>query len=159
MTNLGFTSHEHDDALGLINMKGRMYDAKLGRFLSTDPYIQALGNTQSLNRYSYVLNNPLSLTDPTGYYSWDDFKEDVAGGYNGVKDFVQNNNEVVGGVVAVVGAVIMIWEPTTGGIIMIAGLNLIKDDGSVITSTSTYVGNGGGTTGNVTYTDPVIGTG
>ncbi|MFY2560891.1 RHS repeat-associated core domain-containing protein [Corallococcus terminator] len=68
---LGFTGHEEDDELGLINMKGRMYDPKLGRFLSPDPVVQAPLFGQSLNRYSYVLNNPLSFTDPTGFEAED----------------------------------------------------------------------------------------
>jgi hypothetical protein len=46
-----------------------VYDPVLGRFLSADPIIQAPGLSQSHNRYSYCINNPLSLTDPTGY-SW-----------------------------------------------------------------------------------------
>jgi hypothetical protein len=49
-------------------MGGRIYDPKLGRFLQADPFIQAPGNSQSLNRYSYVFNNPLAWTDPTGYW-------------------------------------------------------------------------------------------
>ncbi|QSQ22933.1 VCBS repeat-containing protein [Pyxidicoccus parkwayensis] len=64
---LGFTGHEEDDEVGLINMKGRMYDPKLARFLSPDPVVQAPFFGQSLNRYSYVLNNPLRFTDPTGF--------------------------------------------------------------------------------------------
>lgn len=64
---LGFTSHEHDDELGLINMKGRMYDPRLGRFLSPDPIIQFPFSSQSYNSYSYALNNPLKWTDPTGF--------------------------------------------------------------------------------------------
>jgi hypothetical protein len=40
----------------------------LGRFLQANPFIQAPYNTQSLNRYSYVLNNPLNATDPSGYF-------------------------------------------------------------------------------------------
>ncbi len=48
-------------------MNGRIYDGRLGRFLQADPQIQEPNNSQSLNRYSYVLNNPLSYTDPTGY--------------------------------------------------------------------------------------------
>ncbi len=48
-------------------MKGRVYDPSIGRFLSADPHIQAPGNLQSFNRYSYVVNNPLSLVDPSGY--------------------------------------------------------------------------------------------
>ncbi len=38
----------------------------VGRFLSADNYVQAPGFTQSFNRYSYVLNNPLKYTDPSG---------------------------------------------------------------------------------------------
>lgn len=49
-------------------MNGRVYDPAIGRFLSADPYIQFPLNTQSYNRYSYVLNNPLSFTDPSGYF-------------------------------------------------------------------------------------------
>jgi len=48
-------------------MNGRIYDPTLGRFLQADPFIQAPMNSQSYNRYSYVLNNPLSFTDPSGY--------------------------------------------------------------------------------------------
>jgi len=65
----GFTGHEHADGLGIIHMNGRIYDPKLGRFLQADPFVQAPNNTQSLNRYSYVFNNPLSYTDPSGYFS------------------------------------------------------------------------------------------
>jgi len=49
-------------------MNGRIYDPKLGRMLQADPFVQSPTNSQSLNRYSYVLNNPLSYTDPSGYF-------------------------------------------------------------------------------------------
>lgn len=55
--------------MGLIHMGGRVYDPVLGRFTSADPIVQAPSNSQSYNRYSYCINNPLSLTDPSGY-SW-----------------------------------------------------------------------------------------
>ena len=48
-------------------MNGRIYDAKLGRFLQADPLIQAPYDTQSLNRYSYTNNNPLNAVDPSGF--------------------------------------------------------------------------------------------
>ncbi|WXA94367.1 FG-GAP-like repeat-containing protein [Pendulispora brunnea] len=67
--SLGFTGQEDEDDIGLVNMKGRMYDPRIGRFLSADPFVQEPTSSQSLNRYSYVLNNPLSLVDPTGYQS------------------------------------------------------------------------------------------
>lgn len=69
----GFTGHEHIDLFDMVNMDGRMYDPVVGRFLSPDPYIQMPDFTQSLNRYAYCINNPLSLTDPTGYNWFGDF--------------------------------------------------------------------------------------
>jgi RHS repeat-associated protein len=67
-TDRGFTGHEHLDDLGFIHMNGRIFDPTLGRFLSADPYIQYADNLQSYNRYSYLMNNPLNATDPTGYF-------------------------------------------------------------------------------------------
>jgi RHS repeat-associated protein len=69
-TRRGFTEHSMLDNLGLVHMNGRVYDPDIGRFLSADPYIQLPDNTQSWNRYSYVFNNPLSFTDPSGYFSF-----------------------------------------------------------------------------------------
>jgi RHS repeat-associated protein len=71
--NRGFTGHEHLVG-GLIHMNGPLlpnpYDPVLGRFLSADIVVQMPHNVQSYNRYSYVLNNPLSYTDPSGYFFW-----------------------------------------------------------------------------------------
>ena len=67
ITTRGYTGHEMLDEVGVIHMNGRIYDPKLGRFLQADPIVQDPLNTQSLNRYSYVLNNPLNATDPSGY--------------------------------------------------------------------------------------------
>ncbi len=39
----------------------------VARFLSPDPLIQFPENSQSYNSYSYVLNNPLRFTDPSGF--------------------------------------------------------------------------------------------
>lgn len=49
-------------------MNGRIYDPTLGRFLQADPHIQAPKNSQSYSRYSYVLNKPVSYTDPSGFF-------------------------------------------------------------------------------------------
>ena len=56
----GFTGHEHLDRTGLIHMNGRVYDPRLGRFLSPDPIVGDPTSSQSWNLYSYVGNNPLS---------------------------------------------------------------------------------------------------
>jgi hypothetical protein len=50
-------------------MNGRVYDYRLGRFLSVDPIISNPLSSQSINPYSYIGNNPLSGVDPTGYES------------------------------------------------------------------------------------------
>ena len=63
----GFTGHEEDTEVGLINMRGRMYDPRVGRFLTPDPFVQAPFSGQSHNRYSYAFNNPLSFVDPSGF--------------------------------------------------------------------------------------------
>ena len=66
-TSRGFTGHENLDRTGFIHMNGRIYDPQLGRFLSPDPIVQAPAFSQSWNRYSYVMNSPMSYTDPSGY--------------------------------------------------------------------------------------------
>lgn len=63
----GYTGHKMLNELGIIHMNGRIYDPTLGRFLQADPHIQAPKNSQNYNRYSYVLNNPMSYTDPSGF--------------------------------------------------------------------------------------------
>ena len=62
----GYTGHEMLRTFGLIHMDGRVYDPVIGRFLSPDNYVQLPENSQSFNRYSYCINNPLKYTDPTG---------------------------------------------------------------------------------------------
>jgi len=51
-------------------MNGRIYDPWIGRFVQADPLVEDAFTTQGINRFAYVLNNPLSLTDPTGHLSW-----------------------------------------------------------------------------------------
>jgi RHS repeat-associated protein len=68
ISHRGFTDHEMLDDLDVTHMNGRFYDQDSGRFTSGDPIVSESG-TQSFNRYSYVGNNPLSFTDPTGYSS------------------------------------------------------------------------------------------
>ncbi len=66
---------QRKDATGLYFYNARYYDPTLGRFLSADSIVPSPANPQSLNRYSYVLNNPLRYTDPTGHFS----KEQIEG--------------------------------------------------------------------------------
>jgi hypothetical protein len=48
-------------------MNGRVEDSLIGRFMSPDPRIPDATNPQAYNRYSYAINNPLTLIDPTGF--------------------------------------------------------------------------------------------
>jgi RHS repeat-associated protein len=59
------------DNLSLIHMNGRVFDPVIGRFVSADPFIDVEVDAQGWNRYSYVKNNPLSFTDPTGFQTAD----------------------------------------------------------------------------------------
>lgn len=45
----------------------RWYNPRIGRWISPDPIIPGFANSQSFNRYSYVLNNPVVYRDTSGY--------------------------------------------------------------------------------------------
>ena len=66
-TRSGFTGHETLDRSGFVHMNGRLYDPRVGRFMSPDPVVSRPWSGQGWNPYSYVQNSPLSFTDPTGY--------------------------------------------------------------------------------------------
>ncbi|HSX52047.1 MAG TPA: FG-GAP-like repeat-containing protein [Cellvibrio sp.] len=101
ITRRGYTGHEMVDDMGIIHMNGRIYDAKLARFLQADPFIQAATNTQSYNRYSYVLNNPLNAIDPSGF-----FFSDLKKAWNKVRPFVG----------AIVATVLTVFAPAGAGV-------------------------------------------
>ncbi len=63
----GYTGHEHEQEVGLVNMSGRIYSPRLRRFLSADPIV-AVPYGQGLNAYTYVMGDPMNWTDPTGWY-------------------------------------------------------------------------------------------
>ena len=65
-TEMGFTGHHHDDGIGLIYMNARFFVPEIGRFAAPDSIVPDATNPQSLNRYSYVENNPMGFTDPSG---------------------------------------------------------------------------------------------
>ena len=56
-----------DAEYGLYNYGARLYDPIIGRFISPDTIVPQPYNPQSLNRYTYCLNNPLIYVDPSGY--------------------------------------------------------------------------------------------
>lgn len=88
-TSHQFTGQEFDSESNLYNFPARHYGEATGRFMSPDPLGGHLEDPQTLNKYSYVRNNPLTLTDPTGldfYLKCDNHGEHsttCSGGYVG----------------------------------------------------------------------------
>ena len=66
-SQFGFTGQRFDNPPGIYFYNSRYYDPQLGRFLQPDTIVQAPGNPQTLNRYSYVGNNPVNRIDPSGH--------------------------------------------------------------------------------------------
>ena len=95
-TDRGYTEHEHLDEIGVVHMNGRIYDPLIGRFMSADPIIQDPENLKSFNRYSYVSNNPLFYTDPTGYNAYHDSYSGA--GYGSTNTDNSSDTTGVGGV-------------------------------------------------------------
>lgn len=77
LTDIGYTGHRHNNInagaenIGLIYMQARWYVPGVGRFLSADVLVPDPTNPQQFNRYSYVLNNALRYSDPTGHVCYD----------------------------------------------------------------------------------------
>ena len=68
-TTYRYTGQRQEESLGLYQMGARWYDPALSRWLSADTLVPEAENSQALNRYSYVYNNPLRYVDPTGHFS------------------------------------------------------------------------------------------
>jgi RHS repeat-associated protein len=66
--NYDFTGYENDSDTGYNYANARFEGGRWGRFLSPDSYLGSMDmtNPQSLNRYSYVLNNASNFIDPSG---------------------------------------------------------------------------------------------
>jgi RHS repeat-associated protein len=69
-TDRQFTGQRRENvsAMGsLYDYNARMYSPALNRFISADTFVPDFYNPQSLNRQSYVNNNPLRYVDPSGH--------------------------------------------------------------------------------------------
>jgi len=58
---------QRDTGLGIYYYNARFYSPYINHFVSADTIVPSYANPQNLNRYSYVTNNPLRYTDPTGH--------------------------------------------------------------------------------------------
>jgi RHS repeat-associated protein len=61
-----YTDQILDEDTGLYYYNARYYDPELGRFILADSIVSSAADSQSLNRYSYVRNNPINSVDPSG---------------------------------------------------------------------------------------------
>jgi RHS repeat-associated protein len=66
-TDRRFTGQRWEQGLGLYDYNARWYHPYLNRWIQPDTIVPDSANPQSLNRFSYVLGNPLKYIDPTGY--------------------------------------------------------------------------------------------
>src|SRR6185369_13021141 len=67
-----YTGEQRDDAAGLYYLRARNYDPAIGRFMTQDQHEGSLQEPASLNKYVYVQNDPVNMTDPTGLYGWEE---------------------------------------------------------------------------------------
>lgn len=67
LTSMGYTGQRLEIESGLMYYGARFYDPVLSYFVSADTIAPGKGDARTRNRYSYVLNNPLRYTDPTGH--------------------------------------------------------------------------------------------
>jgi RHS repeat-associated protein len=67
LTDRLFTGQREMAGLGLYHFGARFYSPGLGRFIQADTIVPDPGNPQSLNRFSYVNNNPIRYNDPSGH--------------------------------------------------------------------------------------------
>lgn len=111
-----FTGQEEDGETGLYYYGARYYDPQLGRFISPDSIVADPSNPQDLNRYSYVDNNPLNYTDPTGHFTW---KHPFRHPFSGAGRFV------FGATVTVAGTVATLAGCPVGPAIMGAGMGMM----------------------------------
>ena len=87
---------------GTTKFGARYYDPNIGRFTQPDP------SGQEQNPYAYVRSSPVTLTDPTGLYGWDDFwtsAGQTAGAFVGGALFTAGCVATAGAVCVVAGAV------------------------------------------------------
>lgn len=67
-TSYLFSDQPYHSAAGIFVFSGRAYDPMLGRFISPDEIVAVPGSPETLNRYAYGHNNPLSVIDPDGHH-------------------------------------------------------------------------------------------
>ena len=102
----GYNGESTNLATGLQYLRARYYHMANGSFLSEDTYAGKASEPLTLNRYTYVSNNPINFIDPSGHSILD-------GLINGLKDI---GNAIVDGVEGLVNTATEAWNDFTGAI-------------------------------------------
>jgi RHS repeat-associated protein len=92
-TSFLFSDQPYSADAGVYVFSGRAYDPKLGRFISPDEIVAVPGSPETLNRYAYGHNNPLSMIDPDGHDPFAIFVAIVLGAFlGGVKAYMEGRD-------------------------------------------------------------------
>ena len=72
-----YRGYYYDTDTQLYYLQSRYYNPATGRFINADGLVSTGQGLLGYNMYVYCNNNPVMRYDPTGYYSWEEFKEDA----------------------------------------------------------------------------------
>ena len=109
----------YDHAIGLYFYNARYYDPAIGRFIQPDTIVPNPGDPQSLNRYSYVGNNPVRYTDPSGH--WGESFLDIAFIAYDIYDIKANGWNWVNGLSLAADVGGLVLPVVTGGGLLVRG--------------------------------------
>lgn len=75
MSHHGFTGHEHDESLRLINMRGRMFNPAIGRMLTPDPIVEMPAANHSIgdprqHPFGNAAGSGLTLAQRAEFNAW-----------------------------------------------------------------------------------------
>ena len=131
MTVYRYTGQLTDYGTGLYWYRSRWYDPYIGRFLQPDTIVPQPGNPQSLNRYTYVLNNPLRYRDPTG--RWVETLWDIANIAWDIYEIRRDPTSLAnwGALVVDVGATLVPFVPAGAGLVVRGGKAVAHTDEAV----------------------------
>ena len=141
----GFTGQEELSVSGLVHLNGRVYDPLLARFTSADTTTESPFDPQGWNRYSYVGNDPLAFTDPTGHCFlgcfWQHISSAISGAAHAVTNFIANN-PIVRAVIQIAATVFLnAVLPGLGFVANPVGLAVVSAAGGAAIATGLSGGN------------------